>query len=217
MRRRKAAKAKKAEPAATQVEIRDEESPELTQEEESASTTPESGIAVESPATEEDRAELGDASEEESVTLEEHQRLLAEFDNFRKRMELQRTRYEQWGKDSVLTRLLPILDDVARAKSALTCNPDQFGHDGILIILGRLAEALKQEGLNEIEASPGVVFDPEVHEAVLTIPTADVAEGLVAEILEAGYRSGDRLLRPAKVAVARAPEQELSAEDPDGG
>jgi len=169
------------------------------------------------PAQEETAAEVPESCppEEAVVPLEQHQRLLAEFDNYRKRVERDQARFQQWTAGELHRRLLPLLDDFNRAGTALIENPDEIDREGILIILGRLAEALEREGLVEIEATPGTEFDPEVHEAVLTIPSAEVPEGSVAEVLETGYRFGDRLLRPARVAVARSPEQCSPGEDED--
>ncbi len=148
------------------------------------------------------------------VPLEQYQRLLAEFDNYRKRVDRERARLECWAKGDLIQRcLLPLLDDFARARTALEKDSGSFDREAVLIMLGRLAEELHREGLTQIEASRAVVFDPEVHEAVLTIPTADVPAGCLVEVLQAGYRFGDRLLRPARVAVARAVEQEASVED----
>jgi molecular chaperone GrpE len=98
------------------------------------------------------------------------------------------------------------MDDFDRARTALGAQKKGLDTKGILIIMDRLADALRREGLSEVEASPGSEFDPEVHEAVLTIPTAEIPSGRVAQLLEKGYLLGDRLLRPAKVGVARAPE-----------
>jgi molecular chaperone GrpE len=144
---------------------------------------------------------------EPTVPLEQHQRLLAEFDNFRKRVEREMQRMERVAVAGLLRRLLPVLDDLARAETALQ-GPEEGEIDraATLKILGLLAEALRREGLERIDAPPGAVFDPNEHEAVLTIPTAGVPDGSVAEVLQTGYRFGDRLLRPARVAVARAPE-----------
>jgi molecular chaperone GrpE len=152
------------------------------------------------------------------VPLEQHQRLLAEFDNYRKRVERERQRLERLAVAEMMCRLLPVLDDLERAAAALRASEDgEIDREAILKILGRLAEACRREGIEQIEASPGTVFDPDVHEAVLTIPTAGVPEGSVAEVLQAGYCLGDRLLRPARVAVARAIEPNASAEDTDAG
>jgi molecular chaperone GrpE len=150
------------------------------------------------------------ASSAETIPLEQHQRLLAEFDNYRKRVDQQQARAARWSRDELMRSLLPLLNDFDRAREALR-DERQFDRDGVLIILGRLAEALKREGLDTVAASPGMAFDPEVHEAVLTVPTADVPAGSIAEVLQAGYCSGGRLLRPARVTVARAPQEDASA------
>ena len=162
-------------------------------------------------------ASLPPAEARETVPLEQHQRLLAEFDNYRKRVERERSEAERRGVASLMARLLPLLDDFERARVALLSKEGGIDREGLLIIVRRLAENLEREGLTQIEASPGTEFDPQVHEAVLTIPTAEVPEGSVAEVLESGYRYGDRLIRPARVAVARSPEPRLSAEEEDTG
>ncbi len=144
----------------------------------------------------------------EMIPLEQHQRLLAEFDNYRKRTDRERERTGFWARAELLREILPVLDDMNRARGALKPKEKTFDRDGILIIMDRLAEVLKGEGLELIETSSGDVFDPEIHEAVLTVPSAELPEGRVADVLEKGYRVGDRLLRPAKVVVTRAPDVE---------
>ena len=143
--------------------------------------------------------------------------MLAEFDNFRKRTSRERAELELRGAGNLIARLLPLLDDFERAKAAMEKHPEKIDREGLLIMLGRLAEILQREGLTRVLASPGTVFDPEIHEAVLTMPTAEVPEGSVAEVLENGYRYGDRLLRPARVAVARSLEPSSPAEEEDTG
>lgn len=144
----------------------------------------------------------------ETIPLDQHQRLLAEFDNYRKRIERERQRADLWTRAEVLTGLLPLLDDFDRAKNALGPEETSFDRDGMLIIMDLFAETLNRAGLRLIEASPGQGFDPEIHEAVFTIPSAEIPSGCVADVLEKGYRVGERLLRPAKVAVVQAPAEE---------
>ena len=175
-------------------------------------------IEPESPAAEEKEPEIGPRSAksdlpevEESatrhgITLEHHQRLLAEFDNFRKRTDRERKRIDLWARAEVLTAVLPILDDFDRARKASPPEDNSFDKEGMLIIIDRLAEILTKEGLNAVKANPGEVFDPEIHEAILMIPSTDIPAGCVAEVLETGYRVKERLLRPAKVVVAREPD-----------
>jgi molecular chaperone GrpE len=184
-------------------------------QEKMAQETAEELDRAEEPVAEPEAAE--EAATEEVVPLEQHQRLLAEFDNYRKRIERQQARFQQRAAGDLYRRLLPLIDDFERAKSALLEHSDEIDREGLLIILGRLAETLEREGLEEIAAAPGTTFDPEVHEAVLTIPSAEVPEGSVAEVLETGYRLGETMLRPARVAVARSAEQRSPGEDEDTG
>ncbi len=199
MRRRKRTPAEpKPSPARGQAEKL--ESPE-PQPLESQSDAP---IATESAP---DESLLEAQPEEATVALEQHQRLLAEFDNFRKRIERDQARHALWTRAELLKALLPTLDDLDRARAALEPGQKTFDTQGMLIIMDRLAEVLEREGLSLVEAAPGDDFEPEIHEAVLTIPSDEFPEGCVAEVLEKGYRVGDRLLRPAKVAVTRPPDE----------
>jgi molecular chaperone GrpE len=169
--------------------------------------------ATATPAAE---ADMQSVSEEDvTVSLDQHQRLLAEFDNFRKRIERERARTALYARSDLVRHLLPVLDDMERAKNALGPEDRAFDREGMLIIMDRFAALLRKEGLAEVAASPGEPFDPEFHEAVLTIPTADFAEGCVSEVLEKGYQLGDRLLRPAKVVVARAPDEQPNVKSGD--
>jgi molecular chaperone GrpE len=155
---------------------------------------------------------------EATIPLEQHQRLLAEFDNYRKRLERERERLTRSAQGDLMRNLLPVLDDLERAEPALQA-PDEEKIDraAMLKIVRLLAEGLRREGLVRIDAPPGTVFDPNEHEAVLTIPTAEMPEGSVVEALQAGYRLGDRLLRPARVVVARAPVPPPEDPGPDAG
>ncbi len=195
---------------------------ELAEESTASSTeadTPEEPILLEAEAvTAPEEAPSTEAGTDQdavepaaNVPLEQHQRLLAEFDNFRKRMERNHQRAALWARADLLKALLPSLDDLDRARQAQKTEDNDASSEGMLIILDRLAEVLKREGLTEIEAAPGVVFDPEKHEAVLTVPSAEVSEGCVAQVLEKGYRLGEQLLRPARVGVARVPDDEPAA------
>lgn len=146
-----------------------------------------------------------------TVPLDQYQRLLAEFDNFRKRVNRERERIGLWARADLLKALLPTLDDFDRARDSLPPEETSFDKEGILIIVDRFAELLNREGLRQVKASPRDVFDPEIHEAVLTVPSAEISAGRVAEVLEKGYQVGERLLRPAKVAVTRSPDAEPAA------
>lgn len=218
MSRRKKAKARKSRPIEHKPAGEGQSSEEQRAVEERPS---EEGVSEERVSEERrssdspERVETPEAPEAEAATvsLERYQRLLADFDNYRKRMEREQARLRQWGAGELLSRMLPILDDCDRARSSLEPDQDAFAKEGILIIMDRLAEALRREGLAEVEASQGVVFDPGIHEAVLTVPSDELSEGHVAEVLQKGYRHGERLLRPAKVAVVCCPVEESAGEE----
>lgn len=153
------------------------------------------------------------AETEPTVPLEQHQRLLAEFDNYRKRTDRERARLGTLVAGDLALQLLPVLDDFERAEIALAPDETTFDCEGILIIRRRLAEALEREGLREVEASPGDHFDPKIHEAVLTASSDVHTEGYLAEVLQKGYFFGDRLLRASRVVVSSGPAREPAGTD----
>ncbi|WP_394940164.1 nucleotide exchange factor GrpE [Psychromicrobium sp. YIM B11713] len=123
-------------------------------------------------------------------------RLQAEYVNYRKRVERDRAVAGESAVVGVLNSLLPVLDDVdaARAHGDLTEGP-------FAAIAVKLETALQTYGLERIEET-GVPFDPTVHEALIQQPSADVQVDSVSQVLRAGYRKGDRVLRAAQVIVA---------------
>ena len=104
-----------------------------------------------------------------------------------------------------MKELLPVLDDLERALAAAEEHEEAKLEEGVRLVHRELAAALEREGLAEIETNGR--FDPHVHEALLSQPS-DAEEGAVLEVVQKGYRLGDRVLRPARVVVAAAPPQE---------
>ncbi|MGH3080125.1 MAG: nucleotide exchange factor GrpE, partial [Gaiellaceae bacterium] len=101
--------------------------------------------------------------------------------------------------ERLVKELLPVLDDLERALGAAEQHEEAKLEDGVRLVHRSLAEALSREGLAEIETEGK--FDPHVHEALLTQPS-EAEEGSVIEVLQRGYKLGDRVLRPARVVVA---------------
>lgn len=132
----------------------------------------------------------------------------AEFENYRKRVERERSELYQRGRDDVLLQFLPVVDNFERALSSLeTSEGDEEAlRHGVELIHKQFKDALSKFGLEAVEAV-GQVFDPHVHEAVTTEATDKHEENTVIEEFQRGYRIGDRLLRPAKVKVASSPEK----------
>lgn len=140
--------------------------------------------------------------------LDQLQRLKAEFDNYRRRVLREREEWFTTARADVIRGLLPMLDDLRRARAHQQA--DKAGADvaGLLLILKRFEDVLTQQGLKEQEVPPGTEFDPERHEAVMHIPSADIPEGHIIQVVEPGYILGTRLLRTGKVAVSSGPATE---------
>ncbi|MFN7992357.1 MAG: nucleotide exchange factor GrpE [Bryobacteraceae bacterium] len=129
-------------------------------------------------------------------------RSLADFDNFRRRAERDRSEYTQFAAMEIVRDLLPIIDDFRRAMKVET--PDREYAKGIELIYQRLFETLKKAGLEPIEAA-GKPFDPNLHQAVDRLQTDDVDDQTVLEEYQSGYNFKGKLLRPAMVKVAVKP------------
>lgn len=132
-------------------------------------------------------------------------RTAADFDNYRKRAGRERSEAVEFANQSLLNRLLPVLDNL---EAALTAADDPKAtvasiRTGVGMIGGQLRQVLADAGLEEVDAG-GQAFDPNLHEAVSQMESADVPEGQVLHQLRKGYRLRGRLLRPATVVVAKA-------------
>jgi molecular chaperone GrpE len=133
-------------------------------------------------------------------------RLKAEFENFRKRQQKERAEILRHASAGLMERLLPALDNFKRAMDAPDDEEAMAGfRDGIAMIFKQLVAVLEHEGLQPI-ATCGEMFDPNLHEAVAREETAEVEANTITLELEPGYRFHDRLLKPARVRVAVAPE-----------
>jgi molecular chaperone GrpE len=147
-------------------------------------------------------AELAQARAEAEERLGDLQRLQAEYVNYRRRVERDRTLARDFAVAGVLETLLPVLDDVhlARQHGDLEAGP-------FAAIAEKLETVLARHGL-ERYGEPGEEFDPSIHEALMHTE-AELAEGTTAttvvQVLQPGYKAGDRVLRPARVAVADPP------------
>lgn len=141
-------------------------------------------------------------------------RLVADFDNFRKRTQREKEEFEQQVKCSTINELLPVVDNFERARSQIKPQTDQETtiHKSYQSVYKQLVDCLKRVGVSPMR-SEGKEFDPALHEAVMRQPSAEHPEGTVIEELQRGYMLGDRVLRHALVKVAAPPEPELSSEE----
>jgi molecular chaperone GrpE len=143
--------------------------------------------------------ELAAVTRERDDYLDRLQRLKAEFDNYRKRAARDQESFAARANETLVKELLPVLDDLERALDAAERHEEAKLEDGVRLIHQALSQTLHKQGLEEIETDGQ--FDPHVHEALLAQPS-DAEEGSVIEVVQKGYRLGDRVLRPARVVVA---------------
>lgn len=134
-------------------------------------------------------------------------RTTADFDNFKKRATRERQEAVKFANESLLQKLIPILDTFDMALTAAANAKEgtaQSLQTGVSMILSQFRNTLTEAGLEEVDAS-GKPFDPNFHEAVSQQETVEVPEGHVVQQLRKGYKLKERLLRPATVIVARKP------------
>ncbi len=156
-------------------------------------------------------AEQFEELKERAAKADEHwERLLrttADFDNFKKRAAREKQDAIKYANESLLQKLIPILDNFEMAQSATQAaqtDAAQSLQTGVNMIYQQLKNALSEAGLEELDAA-SKTFDPNFHEAVSQQETNDLPEGQVVQQLRKGYKFRDRLLRPASVVVAKKP------------
>lgn len=161
--------------------------------------------ALEEEAVEEVKPTEEAPSEEESVSKAEYAelydkylRLVAEFDNFKKRTQKEKDEIYSIAKTDVVMNLLPVIDNFDRAEKFAA---DESVAEGIALIKKQFVEFLKKIGVEEIEAE-NKEFDPNFHNAVLHEDREDVPENTIVEVLQKGYMLGERVIRYAMVKVA---------------
>ncbi len=128
-------------------------------------------------------------------------RLQAEFDNYRKRTLKEKIDLVQTGGADVLKGILPVLDDMQRAQTAMAKSDDITAiRDGITLISQKFEEVLSQRGVKPIEAI-GCELDVDHHEAVARFAAGEEQRGKIIDVVQQGYMLGDKVLRFAKVVV----------------
>ena len=169
----------------------------------SEETTGTGQAAVERALAElEERIALLEREKEELI--DDLKRVAADFDNYRKRALRDQEALVARAHERLVKELLPVLDDLERALEAAEEHEEAKLEEGVRLVQRELRSTLSKEGLVEI-ATDGE-FDPHVHEALLTQPS-DEDEGAIVEVIQKGYRLGDRVLRPARVVVSQGPRE----------
>ena len=155
--------------------------------------------AVETVDVEALQAELAKVKEELAAANDKYLRLYAEYDNYRKRSDKEKSGIYASAYADAVKDVLPIGDNLARA-SAFT-DPESV-KKGMTMILKSFDDALGKMGISAIEVNPGDAFDPELHNAVMHVEDESFGESAVVEVLQKGYKYGDRVIRYAMVKVA---------------
>jgi molecular chaperone GrpE len=143
---------------------------------------------------------LAEVEKERDEHLDDLKRVAAEFENYRKRVVWDQASLAARAHERLVKELLPVLDDLERALEAASEHQEGKVEEGVRLVQRELQEALGKEGLVEIETNGN--FDPHVHEALLSQPS-ERDDGAILEVLQKGYRLGDRVLRPARVVVSQ--------------
>ncbi|MHB8737797.1 MAG: nucleotide exchange factor GrpE [Candidatus Dormibacteria bacterium] len=156
-----------------------------------------------SPALAELEERLEASEQTAAENLDRMQRALAELDNLRKRTQREQEEFRQYATESLLTELLPILDNFALAFDSVPDGSDSGWLDGMRLVRRQLEEVLARFGLERVE-TVGRIFDPREHEAIANEEPNGVPDHTVTAELRPGYRLRGRMLRPALVRVAQA-------------
>lgn len=187
-----------------------EESTETSQEPENAESDANKGDAdvnegdveaTKEPTLEE---QLEEAQAKIAELNDKYLRLMAEFDNYRKRVMKEKTELIKSAGTKVITTILPVLDDMERAEQNMEKMDDVAAlKEGLLLIFDKFMKLMATEGLKKIEAIDKV-FDTDYHEAIAMVPgQPDDKKGKVIDCIQTGYMLNDKVIRHAKVAVAQ--------------
>ncbi len=170
-----------------------EEAAEQTEAEE-AETADKNAESAEDKSSEAEKK----AEEQES---ERYMRLMAEFQNFKRRAAREKSDIHAYANEKIIGELLPVLDNFERALDTKSDDVEGYAK-GMELIFTQLKTALEHAGLEEIPAM-GEEFDPNVHNAVMTEDIEDIEDNHISKVLQKGYKLNDKVIRPSMVAVVR--------------
>ena len=165
-----------------------------------ATETPEEDNAPEAEKTEEKSEEKTEEKADDGN--EKYVRLMAEFQNYKKRVAKEKNDIREYATENLVMELLPVLDNFERALAA-SAEDDPAGYaKGMELIFTQMVTELQKSGLAEVEAE-GQDFDPTKHNAVMTEENEELESGKVSKVLQKGYALNDKVIRPSMVAVTK--------------
>ncbi len=188
------AKAEAAEEKAEEAKAEAAEDAEAKEE-----AAPEDKEEPEKDAEAEKKADEKKAEEEAAQESERYMRLMAEFQNYKRRAAKEKTDTLQYANEKIVADILPVLDNFERALSTETDDIEGYAK-GMQLIFEQLYKALENAGLEEIKALDED-FDPNVHNAVMTDNIEEKDDGKITKVLQKGYKLRDKVVRPSMVAV----------------
>jgi molecular chaperone GrpE len=184
----------KAEEAEAEEKSEEAKAEEAEAEEKSEKTAGES----EEAAKEEDKAE-DEAKTAEEAESERYMRLMAEFQNYKRRVSKEKSDIHAYANEKIIGELLPVLDNFERALDAEGGDIEAYAK-GMQLIFEQLKKALENAGLAEIKAVDEE-FNPNVHNAVMTESVDDKEDGVITKVFQKGYTLKDKVIRPSMVVV----------------
>lgn len=192
------------------------EDEEFEEEPETEEETP-----MEQPPVEEDPVHTSEPTDEEQIMYKDpnepektdeyfnkerdrYLRLFAEFDNYRRRTIKEREELVVTAGKDILSAMLPIADDFDRALVELSKSADENTLQGVKLIYNKFMNTLRSKGLERMEVAPNDVFNSEIHDAITLIPAPSPEyKGRIVDVVQAGYKLGDKVIRFPKVVVAQ--------------
>ena len=155
-------------------------------------------------ATAEDKVKLEQLEQALEKEKENFLRLFAEFENYKKRTAKERIELFKTANQEVMTAMIPVLDDIQRAKQQMDKANQVKDFEGFKLIFNKFSDILRNNGLQPITTQIGDVFNAEIHEAITQIPAPNTADkGKIMDIIEIGYQLGERIIRYPKVVVGQ--------------
>lgn len=143
---------------------------------------------------------VNEAAKAEEAAMERLMRLQADFENYKKRTQKEKTDIYQFALEGFVTKLLPVLDNLDRAEAAADDeNKDKY-REGVQMVFKQLMDVLNEEGLKEIDCV-GTSFDPNFHHGVAVGEDPEKEDQVVLEVFQKGYTFKDKVIRPAMVKV----------------
>lgn len=189
----------KAEAEKAEAEAEAEKAEAESEEKPDAEAKPEEA-GEEKPEAEDEAAKAeADAKAAEEAESERYMRLMAEFQNYKRRAAREKADTLQYANEKIVGDLLPVLDNFERALDTEGGDLEAYAK-GMQLIFDQLKKALENAGLSEIEAMDAE-FDPNVHNAVMTDNIDEKDDGIITKVLQKGYKLRDKVVRPSMVAV----------------